>query len=90
MAALLMILTHDAQHVVDTMVVWTCVGQVLAIQKVQLKGGSPGIFLLSELPLGESLGCPQSDSWWSKLLGMWIGKLVVTCTMVSTNAIKGC
>jgi hypothetical protein len=54
-----------------------------------LKGGSLSGSLPSELPPSQSLSCPPFDSWWSKPLGMWVSKLVVTCIMVSTSAIIG-
>jgi hypothetical protein len=52
-----------------------------------LKGGSLSKFPLGELPPGESLGCPPSDGWRSKSLGMRVGKLVVTCIVVGTNIV---
>jgi hypothetical protein len=55
-----------------------------------LKGGSLGKFPLCELPPSESLGCPPSNGRWSKSLGMWIGKLVITCIVVSTNTVTCC
>ncbi len=55
-----------------------------------LKGDSPGRFPLSELPLGESLGCPPSNGWWLKPLGIWVSKLVIICIVVGTDTIIGC
>jgi hypothetical protein len=52
-----------------------------------LKGGSPNGSPPSELPLGESPSCLPFDGWWVETLGMWVGKLVVTYTLVGTSAI---
>ncbi len=51
-----------------------------------LKGGSLNGSPIGELPFGESLGCPPSSGWWSKPMGIWVSKLVVTYTMVVTRS----
>ncbi len=55
-----------------------------------LKGGSPSGSPLNELPLGESPSCLLFNGWWSKTLGMWLGKLIVSYTVVGISAVKGC
>jgi len=55
-----------------------------------LKGGSPGESPPDELLLGEFPNCPPFNGWRSEPLGILIGKLVITCTMVGTDAIIGC
>jgi len=55
-----------------------------------LKGGFLSRSPLGEFPPSESLGCSPSSGWWSQPLGMWVGKLVVTCIVVGTNIITSC
>jgi hypothetical protein len=55
-----------------------------------LKGGSLGGFPSNELLPNESPHCFPSDGWWLEPLGMWGGKLEVTCTMVGTGVITAC
>ncbi len=50
--------------------------------------------LLGGSPLGEFSSCDSpssllSSGWWVEPLGTWIGKLVLTYTMVGTSAVKG-
>ncbi len=49
--------------------------------------------LLGKSPLGEfssceSPSCLSSSGWWLKPLGTWVGKLVLTYTMVGISVVK--
>ncbi len=55
----------------------------------ELKGGFASGSPLDELPQGESPSCPPFGGWWSKPLGIWIGKLIITYTMVDIDVIIG-
>ncbi len=55
-----------------------------------LKGGFLSGSPLDELPQGESPSCPPFGGWWSKPLGIWISKLVITYTVVGIDVVIGC
>jgi hypothetical protein len=55
-----------------------------------LKGGSIGGSPLDELPRGEYPSCPPFGGQWSKPLGIWISKLVITYTVVGTDVVTCC
>ncbi len=55
-----------------------------------MKGGSLNGFPPDEFLPIESPSCPPSSGWWSKPLGKWVGKLIITYTMVGISAITGC
>jgi hypothetical protein len=50
-----------------------------------LKGGS-----FDGSPLGEYPGCLPFGSWWLEPLGIWVGKLIITCIVVGVDVITGC
>jgi hypothetical protein len=56
----------------------------------ELNGGPPSGSPLNELPPCESSSCLPFSGWWAEPLGTWVGKLVLTCTMVGTSAIICC
>jgi hypothetical protein len=49
-----------------------------------LKGDPPCGSLLGELPPCESPSWPPSSGWWAEPLGTYVGKLMLTCTMIGT------